>query len=362
MAIQKISGVTIDLSSQASGDVTYFDGVDWVRLPKGVAGELLMMNASATAPEWGSPPWAFPGSIYGYAVMGMTGSPTDTIDKFSFVSDTNAVDHCDAFSIGSHLSCSRSLTHGYSNAGEIFPHYTVVNRIAKFAFASSADGTDVADTLVAVGLQSGYSSETHGYIAGGHLQNAAITIDTIQKYTTSADANATDVGDLSETIGTPKGASSETHGYRMGGNNPSPASSEYSSERIDRFSFVTDGNATDMANLTMNRGGGAGCSSETHGYCAGGHSYFPIGGGIHAYQDIIDKFSFATGANATDVGNLTAPNGVNGGCSSTTYGYVIGGYPNYIDRIDKFSFVTDGDATDIANLTIGRDDLDGTHN
>ena len=37
MAIQKISGVTIDLDSQASGDVTYFDGTDWVRLGKGEA-------------------------------------------------------------------------------------------------------------------------------------------------------------------------------------------------------------------------------------------------------------------------------------------------------------------------------------
>ena len=187
--------------------------------------------------------------------MGMTGPPgaVITVDNFSFTSDTNAVDHCDAFSIGSHHSCSRSGTHGYANAGEIFPHYTVVNRITKFAFASSADGTDVADTLVAIGLNSGYSSATHGYIAGGHLQVSQVTVDTIQKYTTSADINATDVGDLSEAIGTPKGSSSVTHGYRMGGNNPSPASSEYSSERIDKFPFATDSNATDVGDLLQAR-------------------------------------------------------------------------------------------------------------
>ena len=78
--------------------------------------------------------------------------------------------------------------------------------------------------------------------------------------------------------------------------------------------------------------------------------------------NVIEKFSFSTEANATDVGDLTTVKDTAGSSSSTTYGYVIGGYPNYIDRIDKFSFVTDGDATDIANLTIGRDDLDGTHN
>ena len=52
MAIQKISGVTIDLTSQTSGDVTYFDGTDWVRLAKGDAGDVLTMNESVTAPEW----------------------------------------------------------------------------------------------------------------------------------------------------------------------------------------------------------------------------------------------------------------------------------------------------------------------
>ena len=364
MATQKIPGRAIKLGSDTAGDVTYFDGTAWRRLPIGVAGESLTMNAAGTFPEWNI--FQYGGTEYGYGVMGMTGAPgpVNTVDKFSFASDADAVDHCDAFSIGSHHSCSRSGTHGYANAGEIFPHYTVVNRITKFAFASSADGTDVADTLVGIGLNCGYSSSTHGYISGGHLQNAAITIDTIQKYSTSADTNATDVGDLSEAIGSPRSANSVTHGYRMGGNNPSPSSSEYSSERIDKFSFATDGNATDIANLTLKRGGGAGCSSETHGYCAGGFSYFPPGHPevAHAYQDIIDKFSFAAGSDATDVGNLTAPNGVNGGCSSTTYGYVIGGYPNYIDRIDKFSFTTDGNAADIANLTAGRDDLDGTQN
>ena len=360
MATQKIPGRAIKLGTDTVGDVMYYDGAAWTRLPIGTAGQLLTMNAAGTFPEWNI--FQYGGTQYGYAVMGMMAPPTDIVDKFSFVSDTNAVDHCDAFTVGSHHSCSRSGTHGYANGGEQWPHYTVVNRITKFAFASSADGTDVADTIVGIGLNSGYSSATHGYIAGGHLQNSAITVNTIQKYSTSADVNATDVGDLSEAIGQPKGSSSVDYGYRMGGNNPHPVSSEYSSERIDKFPFASDSNATDMANLTMKRGGGAGCSSATHGYCAGGHTYFPPGGGVHGYKDIIDKFSFATGADATDVGDLTAPNGVNGASSSTGFGYVIGGYPGYIDRIDKFSFTTDGNASDIANLTAGRDDLDGTQN
>ena len=66
---------------------------------------------------------------------------------------------------------------------------------------------------------------------------------------------------------------------------------------IDKFSFATDGNATDVGDLTVGRQTGAGSSSTTHGYSAGGY-----GPGT---SNIIDKFPFSTDANATDVGDLT---------------------------------------------------------
>lgn len=36
------------------GDTIYFNGTDNVRLPKGTAGQALVMNSGATAPEWGT--------------------------------------------------------------------------------------------------------------------------------------------------------------------------------------------------------------------------------------------------------------------------------------------------------------------
>lgn len=36
----------------AQGDIIYYDGDKFVRLPKGTAGQTLKMNAGATAPEW----------------------------------------------------------------------------------------------------------------------------------------------------------------------------------------------------------------------------------------------------------------------------------------------------------------------
>jgi hypothetical protein len=36
------------------GDMIYFNGTDNVRLPKGTAGQAIVMNSGATAPEWGT--------------------------------------------------------------------------------------------------------------------------------------------------------------------------------------------------------------------------------------------------------------------------------------------------------------------
>ena len=256
MALQKIPGRAIQFDSQVNSDVMYHDGTDWVRLAKGEAGQVLTVNDTATAPQWGDR-FEYGGSEFGYAVMGQrilpggTSQDLVTIEKFSYASDTDAVDHCDAFTTGSHLSCSRSSTHGYANPGEILSYPGPTNSITKFAFASSVDGTDVADVLVALSTPSGNTSSTHGYVCGGQLLDVTVTVNTIQKYTTSADANSTDVGDLTETIIGAYSANSITYGYRMGGTRP--ATPLYTSEIIDKFPFASDTNATDIANLVIGR-------------------------------------------------------------------------------------------------------------
>ena len=54
IADNSVDGTDISIASEAAGDVTYFNGTDWVRLPKGTAGQALVMNTGATAPEWQS--------------------------------------------------------------------------------------------------------------------------------------------------------------------------------------------------------------------------------------------------------------------------------------------------------------------
>lgn len=59
-----VTGGKIALTSQAEGDLMYCNASgDWVRLPKGTAGQFLKQNSGLTAPEWGAGDgggaWAF---------------------------------------------------------------------------------------------------------------------------------------------------------------------------------------------------------------------------------------------------------------------------------------------------------------
>ena len=50
-----VKATDLDITSQSAGDILYFDGTNWIRLAKGTAGQVLTMNAGATAPEWQTP-------------------------------------------------------------------------------------------------------------------------------------------------------------------------------------------------------------------------------------------------------------------------------------------------------------------
>jgi hypothetical protein len=140
-------------------------------------------------------------------------------------------------------------------------------------------------------------------------------------------------------------------GYQSGGGPP------YNNV-IQKFPFASDANATDVSDLTSARSGIAGQSSSRFGYSSGGS--------IPGTTDIIDKFLFFSGANATNVGDLTLAREFSAGQSSDAngYGYTSGGsgYSSIYDVrniIDKFPFAADTNATDIGNLTIARSGVAG---
>jgi hypothetical protein len=151
------------------------------------------------------------------------------------------------------VATSSSATHGYT-AGGYTPSLT--NTIDRYSFASNSDSFDVGDMVVANGYQSGQSSNTNGYISGGTYTAGT---NVIQKFSFSSDGNAADVANLSVARYAPSsGVSSTTHGYSAGGaHNPSNTWSDV----IDKFEFSSDGDATDVGNLSTLRRYGNGSQS-----------------------------------------------------------------------------------------------------
>ena len=88
---------------------------------------------------------------------------------------------------------------------------------------------------------------------------------------------------------------------------------------------------------------------STSGYVSGGQVTIP------SRSNTIEKFPFASDGNGTDVGDLTQARYYVSGQSSTGSGYTSGGdAPGYVNIIDKFPFATDANATDVGDLTQAR--------
>ena len=168
-----------------------------------------------------------------------------------------------------------------------------------------------------------------GYRAGGRPGSG--TTNTIDKWSFTSDANATDVGDMTYSDSSLAAQASLTYGYTSSGNSGVTT--------INKWSFASDGNAVAYSGtLTFGRWALAGTYSLTHGYASGGNNSAP-------YNNVIDKFNYASEGNATDVGNLTEGRAYSAACSSETHGYHMGGSSNSPpptwNIIDRWSFTTD---------------------
>ena len=236
-----------------------------------------------------------------------------------------------------------SSSSGYTSGGT--PYSNVID---KFPFSSDANATDVGDLTVARRAVASQSSEDNGYTSGGHTPAMSNVID---KFSFTSDGNATDVGDLTVARTAVTGQSSSSNGYTSGGRIP-----PYQNV-IDKFSFSSDANATDVGDITVARNYAAGQNSDSNGYTSGGLSnYFPP---PIVFENVIDKFPFSSDANATDVGDLTGGRTGVAGQSSTASGYTSGGlgsnsFSVRCNVIDKFPFASDANATDVGDITVAR--------
>ena len=122
-----------------------------------------------------------------------------------------------------------------------------------------------------------------------------------------------------------------------------------------KYKNTTDGemfictDATVGANTWINVGGGEGRIPEVftfqgaqYGYCAGGYN---LQSGAHA--DEIQKYSYASDANGTDVGDTLLEQHYRCGATGTTHGYTMGGESPSNGRIEKWSYASDADSTEV---------------
>jgi len=246
----------------------------------------------------------------------------NAIDRFSFASFAPAVN------LGS-ITATRSAgghssrEHGYVSGGLTTPTSVsdVSRSLIRYPFASAADEVVTANSLTtAGGGHAAQSSNTHGYVSGGY-GGAAPAPDgytRIDKFAFTASSICTDIGDLTQlrskhTTSEPSayssiaGVSSAIAGYSAGGQStpPSPSNTYYNT--VDKFPFATDTNASDVGDLSGNRGGAIGTSSTTNGYVNGGY------GAPANSLNYIDTFPFANDTSITYISNLAA---VRAGASS----------------------------------------------
>jgi len=291
------------------------------------------------------------GTQYGYHSGG--GHPrTNSILKYSYTSDVNAVDTTADLTEAQNTSGSSntcSSTYGYMAGHQTNAVNT--NVIEKWPFASNSNATDVGNLSALVYGAIGASSNTHGYTQGGGQSGPKI--NEIQRWSFSSDGNASDVGDMTGVRAHGASSMTETYGYSHGGQQVTPVGPTNVVNIIEKFAFGSSSNSTDVGDLNKGTNNCSGQQSETHGYSSGGSHYNtsdPYG------HDQIMKYSFSTDGNSTDIANLLENLNVTAGSSQTNYGYTSGGqfqdspFP-YRNTIQKFSFTTDGNSTDVGDLT-----------
>jgi len=231
---------------------------------------------------------------------------------------------------------------------------------------------ELVDSSVFTGVTSygspsySFQGSNYGYTSGGqqptfNLHGTSLYYtNVIQKNSFTSDGNATDVGDLSTFKSSIAGQSSSDNGYVTGGLTYVPSPPTFLTT-IDKFSFASDGNATSSANLSSPEPyyspvAATGQSSENYGYVSGSSAVSPNPLSTSA-TDVIQKFPFAADENAIDVGDLSDRRSDAAGQNSSDNGYTSGGQnggPAIKNVIDKFPFASDANASDVGDLTVAR--------
>ena len=188
-------------------------------------------------------------------------------------------------------------------------------------------------------------------------ESGASELDTIEHYSYSSDGDATDAADLTFGVEGGAGGKSETHAYYLGGKN----GSNTVINTIQKFAFASVANSTNVATLKEQRKECAGVSSQTHIFVTGGAASQV---GSSALADDIQKIATASDANGVRTGDLSNNHTQGTAHTSETHGHAVGGYTTgnsaaTTNVIERYSLSSDENASDVGNLTVSRRSCNG---
>ena len=205
------------------------------------------------------------------------------------------------------------------------------------------DATAGANVWINVGAGTGNIirfpgwGSTYGFSTGG-ARTVGNPCNVIDRFSFTSDGNATDFGDLTISVSGNVGQADVSHGYNVAGQTGGTQRNE-----IERFAFASAGNGVDVGDITVARGEGpSGAYDSTHGYIAGGNT-----------TNVIDRYAFAASSNAVDVGDLVQTVAGCGGATSFTHGYLFGGGGSNATNLYKYSYAASGNASDVGDMYQG---------
>lgn len=286
-------------------------------------------------------------SYFNHTFSGPSGYPANTT-KGSMTSDGNSADVGEGIAASySNQGSIRNDTHCYFIGAVNGPAPTAHKQsIHRFSLTAPHNSTDVGESVFAPSYPSGFGQSggttdgTYGFSAGAQHAGDSSTTDNIEKFTLASPAPSSDYGnELSVGRAAGGGVSDVANGYgfTVGGATPTPTNV------IDRISFTSPATATDWGNTTSSRKYGSTHASITRGY---------LGGGTPPATNAIDSFLFSSPGDATDWGDLTESKNHMSGAQSTTHAYLEGGQETKT-TIEKFQFASAANASDVGEAPLG---------
>lgn len=211
--------ITMGFSGQAQGDVAYFDGTNWTRLPAGTSGQFLKTNGTLANPAWAAVttlPNGVDGEIWAANNGTQAFTPSPRIGSgFVMLSPSAIFQNASSQVYTSLISGVFTLGHSTATSGGV---YMVGGASAQFRFVHGsaismnitrssnavAMGTDALATAFSITHgTSSLSSGTAGNftIAGQDASNAAVNMGNLILKVPRNTADATKIGKLQITTG-----------------------------------------------------------------------------------------------------------------------------------------------------------------